>query len=104
MNDNATATKSGRGVHSVGCTHLIIVNHDPGVRIPNLNAKSVDATTAVPLPIGNRQQEAVSLRAIDSSNALVLGFRSRNHEPLVVSAVEIKTTGRELELGLTSRD
>src|SRR5262245_25890824 len=104
MNHDATSPDSSRWVGRVIVSHLVVVNDRPGGAVPDLDPEPIHPPTTGELPIDGGQHEAVVAGPIDRPEALILGLRSGNHQPVVGCAVEVEVRDPELELGLAGGD
>jgi hypothetical protein len=103
MYDNAATAQNCTGICSVIGSSLVVVNHSSGFNVPDLDAEFVRASASAQLPVNSRQQKAVVARSVNLTRTFKLGFRSRNYQPFICTAIEAEASRIKLEFGVARR-
>ena len=104
MDHDGTSLDGGGGRGIIRGALLIVVHHQTGDQVPDLDAEFIHIIAAADLAIKCSQHEAVNSSPIDGPGALVLSFCPGYNQPIISSAAEVETGYFELELGVASGD
>src|SRR5438132_1926794 len=85
--DHDVAIRDGRcRAAVVGLASLIVIDHQAGGLVPNLDAEFVHAAAPLNRSVDRRQQEGVVTLAVDGAGSLVLSLRAAHDKPIVAAA------------------
>src|SRR5437899_89666 len=102
MDHDAAAANRRGWVRAVQSAKLIVIN-GRACAFPNLDPELVHAAAALHIPVDGGEDEAVAPGVVHRAGTFVLSARARDHQPVVVAAMEIEVGDLELELGLARR-
>ena len=92
-------------VRAVARTDLVVVDNGSRRLIPDPDPEPVWLSRTPFVLVDRCQHESIVAAAVNRSGALVLRpMTTRNHEPLIIGALEVQASGMELKLGVAGRN
>ncbi len=103
MNHDGPTAQDRCRIRIVSRSNLVVVNHRiTGRPVPNFDAEAVITASSIYIAVNTGQEKPVVSQTVNRSNALELGSRTGDDQPLVGSGIEIQITGVSIAPPTTS--